>query len=259
MIEPMLHSRAATLGDDKIHVWRASLADGPVRHRELERLLDAEECARAARFHIARHRRRFVVAHAILRLLLGAYGGRDPREVRFDFGPYGKPALHAAPDLSFSLSHSEDCALYAFARRADIGIDVEYRRADLASEEIAQRFFAPEEIAALRAVPQAMRTEAFFRCWTRKEAFVKAVGKGLSLPLDQFAVSLTPDMPARLVWVRGVADAAAEWSLTELPMPHGYTAALAVRGRGWQISLRDWQTPALTAEIRLTRHDNAAF
>jgi 4'-phosphopantetheinyl transferase len=258
MIEPAFRLRAATLGDNEIHVWCASVADAAVQHREMGSLLDAEERARAAHFHFARHRRRFLVAHAILRLLLGAYGGQDPRDVRFNYGPFGKPAMRGAPDLSFNLSHSEERAVYAFARRIDIGIDVEYRRSELASVELAQRFFAPEEAAALRAVPQASRTEAFFRCWTCKEAFVKAVGKGLSLPLDQFVVSLASDMPARLLCIHGNAEAAAEWSLTELPMPNGYTAALAVRGHERQITMRDWQTPELTGGIRLTHDDNVA-
>jgi 4'-phosphopantetheinyl transferase len=228
------------IGRDEVHVWRASL-DRAESSQELERCLNAVERTRAARFCQARDRRRFIAAHAVLRRLLAAYCRCDPLALHFAAGPWGKPFLAVpAADLCFNLSHSGELAVYALTRGADIGIDIEYRRAELASDEIATRFFAPEEVAALRALPPRDRTAAFFRCWTRKEAFIKARGEGLSLLLHRFAVSLAPEPRAALLSIDGSEAAAAEWSVSELPAPEGYTAALAVRARGRRLTIRDW-------------------
>jgi 4'-phosphopantetheinyl transferase len=134
-------------------------------------------------------------------------------------------------------------ALYAVARGREVGIDLEFIRRDLEVEQIAERFFSRQEIATLRALPADLRRDAFFLCWTRKEAYIKARGEGLSLPLDQFDVSLIPGEPAALLSTRPDSDEALRWSLQELPLGSGYVAALAVEGRGRSFSCWQWPRP----------------
>jgi 4'-phosphopantetheinyl transferase len=229
------------LAPDEVHVWRVALNPPPAACAALAQGLDAAEHARAERFYLEDGRRRFIVAHGVLRLLLAAYCGCDPRALRFAEGRWGKPRLYEpAADLCFNLSHSGELSLCAVTRNAEIGVDVEHRRAKLASDAIAARHFAPEELSVLRNLPPHLRTAAFFRCWTRKEAFIKARGEGLALPLDSFAVSLAPDAPAALLSIGGSAAAAAEWSLDEIAVPTGYTAAVAVKACGRRLVIRDW-------------------
>lgn len=229
------------LAADEVDVWRAALDPAAGVQTDLEQSLDATERDRARRFLLTCHRRRFIVAHAVLRLLLAGYCRCSPQELRFAAGPWGKPSLlEPASDLCFNISHSGEMALYALTRNADIGVDIEHRRARLAGDDIAARYFAAEEVSALHALPSHRRTEAFFRCWTRKEAFIKARGEGLLLPLHSFVVSLAPEPPEGLLSIDGSAAAAAEWSLSGLPVPAGYTAALAVKARGRRLTIRDW-------------------
>jgi 4'-phosphopantetheinyl transferase len=167
----------------------------------------------------------------------------EPSSLRFDHNPYGKPALIPSPGhepLNFNLAHSHDLVLYAITRNRQIGIDLERLRTDFPCEEISEQFFSPRENAALLAVPQSERHEAFFRCWTRKEAYVKARGEGLSLPLQAFDVSLAPDEPAKLLSIRGNPEAARDWSLYGLAPAPGYVAALAVNSRDWRLSCWQW-------------------
>src|SRR5208283_4072463 len=131
-------------------------------------------------------------------------------------------------------------ALYAVTRGREIGIDLEFIRCDLEVEQIAERFFSRSEIATLRAVPTDLQKYAFFLCWTRKEAYIKARGEGLSLPLDQFDVSLIPGEPAELLGTRPDSDEALRWDLRELAVAPGYVGAVAAEGRGWSLSCSQW-------------------
>lgn len=233
---------ALTLDENEVHVWRASLDLTASRIQSLERTLSPDECGRAGRFHFERDRRRFIVAHGLLRAILARYLGTEPGQLQFRYDPHGKPALavdSGGGGLRFNLSHSHRVALYAVARGREVGIDVERIRTAVDVEQIAERFFSPREVAALRVLPPEVRTEAFFTCWTRKEAYVKARGKGLALPLDQFAVSLTPGEPAALLSVRGMLQETSRWSLRALAPGPGYVAALAVEGHSRR--LRCWQ------------------
>jgi 4'-phosphopantetheinyl transferase len=231
------------LAEDEIHVWHVSLDRPPSDVRRLARTLSPDEEERARRYRGERLRERFIVGRGILRMLLSRYVGRPPGRLRFAYGARGKPALAPAEgsDLRFNVSHSDGLALYAFARGREVGVDVERLRELPRAERIAERFFSTEETAALKAEPAERRVEAFFTCWTRKEAYIKARGDGLAHPLDQFAVSLVPGEPARL-WVAGDGDAReiARWSLDALPLAPGYVAALAARGRGWRLTTRSW-------------------
>lgn len=228
-----------SLGDEDVHVWRASLNQTAAVVSAHKQILAPDELERAAKYHFQKDRDRFITARAVLRGLLASYLQSEPAGLRFRTNEYGKPHLDAESGretLRFNLSHSQDLALYAVARNREVGLDLEYIRQDFDTRQIAERFFSGREIAALNALPANLQTESFFRCWTRKEAYIKARGEGLSLPLEQFAVSLSPDFPAALL---NVADNPAEvsrWSLRELIPASGYMAAIAIEGNGWRLS-----------------------
>jgi 4'-phosphopantetheinyl transferase len=231
------------LGRDEVHVWRASLDQTASRVQNYLRTLTPDERRRAARFYFARDRDHFIVARGVLRAILSSYLNRDPGQLRFCYNPQGKPYLprESGGDwLRFNLSHSHGLALLAVTRDREIGVDVEHIRSGLADEQMAERFFSPQEVAQLRALPPARQAEAFFNCWTRKEAYIKAQGVGLSLPLDQFDVSLVPGEPAALLSTRGDPHEASRWSLRELMPGSGYIAALAVKGHDWRLTCWQW-------------------
>jgi 4'-phosphopantetheinyl transferase len=233
-----------SLESEDVHVWRAEL-DQPVEILQaLQRLLSPDESERAHRFHFRKHREHFIVARGVLRTLLGNYLRMEPSQLRFSYTAYGKPALagirEEQPPLRFNLSHSGELALYGFTRGREIGLDLEFRREDFASEQIAEHFFSAREVEMLRALPLQLKTEGFFNCWTRKEAYIKAVGLGLSLPLDQFDVSLAPQEPVALLRTGDDESEAARWSLKALTPAEGYSAALAVEGHGWHLKCWGW-------------------
>lgn len=229
---------AYVIEDDGVHVWRACLDVSPAVHDALQPTLSADEHARAARFHTRHDRARFVVARGYLRVLLGHYLARPPSHLRFTANAHGKPALlpeHHDRLPHFSVSHSRALALYAITGRGPVGVDLEYIQPDFPCDEIAARFFSPREIATLRALPPAGQQAAFFAAWTRKEAYIKARGVGLSLPLSGFDVSLAPGEPAALLRVHGAADEAARWPLHDLSPHPDYAAAVAVEGHDCRV------------------------
>lgn len=234
------------LGGNEVHVWRASL-DEPTQQRDsFLQTLAADERTRAERFYFQRDRDRFITAHGVLRAILGLYLNRAPKSLSFCYSSHGKPALACESGgdvIRFNMSHSHGAALYAVTRGREVGIDLEFIRCDLETEQIAERFLSRSEIATLRALPLSLRKYAFFLCWTRKEAYIKARGEGLSIPLDQFDMSLTPGEPAELLTTRPDSDEALRWSLEELTLGSGYAAALAVEGRGWTLSCWQWPRP----------------
>jgi len=230
------------LPEQTVHIWQVRLdaPEGLLRH--LASVLAAEEQARAARFHFQPDRRQFIIVRAVLRLLLAGYLGQSAPAVTLGYTQFGKPFL-LRPDgesknaITFNVSHSHEVALLAFARGARIGVDVERVRPELAGTHIAERFFSPREVAALRALPAAGQPAAFFRGWTRKEAFVKARGEGLSLPLRNFDVSLAAGEPAALLHIESDPAEVQRWTLrTVTPTLSGYVAALAVESRGFVLS-----------------------
>lgn len=208
-----------------VHVWRLALDQGADRVEDFRRILETHELERAGRFHFDNHRRSFIVARGFLRSVVGRYLKTQPETLRFEYGVYGKPALPTEHALRFNLSHSNQVALVAVTLNAEIGVDVEYVRSDFASEDIARRFFSRAEVEEFNALPQDERVEAFFRCWTRKEAYIKAIGKGLSQALDAFDVTLAPGAAALL---RADEDDASRWLLRDIEVGEGYAGALAV-------------------------------
>ena len=233
---------SVTLAEGEVHVWRAVL-DIPVKTREaLQRVLSPDEAARAAKFYFEKDRQHWIAAHGILRMLLGNYMQVAPTAIQFVPNGYGKPsiAFPSSTSLHFNLAHSGNIALYAFTLDREVGVDVEYMRAGIDCAELAQHYFSPSEKMQLLSLPVAQREEAFFVCWSRKEAYIKARGKGLSLPLDQFDVSLTPGKPAALLASREDLEATVNWSLHALePGPH-YAGALVVEGTNCVLSCWDW-------------------
>lgn len=224
------------LGVDDVHVWRATL-DQPPPH--FLHNLAADEQAWAERFYFEKDREHFIVAHGVLRAILGRYLNRAPESLSFCYSAHGKPSL-AGNAIRFNMSHSHGIALYAVTRGREVGIDIERIRSNVEVEEVAERFFSQREVAKLRTLPAGVQREAFFNCWTRKEAYIKARGEGLSLPLDQFDVSLAPGEPVALLGTRPDPSEAARWSLRELPPTPGYVAALAVAGQGWRLTCWPW-------------------
>ena len=229
---------------DAVHVWRVGLIDPPDHVNHLAASLSPDERDRADRFHFERDRHRYVIGRGTLRAILGAYLGVPPGSLRFGYGPSGKPFVAEPADaarLQFNLSHAGALALVAVAHVRAVGVDLEQVRALPDRDLISTRFFSALERAALQALAPEARDQAFFACWTRKEALLKAWGDGLSFPLDRFAVSLAPGEPARLRWVEGGARAADRWQLRCLVPAPGYLGAVAAEGRGWR--LRCWTWP----------------
>jgi 4'-phosphopantetheinyl transferase len=226
------------LDGETVHVWHARLDQIADQSSRIRHLLSADERDRAERFHFAQDRERFIAARALLRILLSRYLDSPPHHLSFSYSPYGKPALvgeSGRDALRFNVSHSQGIALYAVTRGREVGVDVECVRRDVVGESIAEHFFSAREVASLRALPAEAQPQAFFNCWTRKEAFIKAIGEGLSFPLDQFDVSLVPQEPAALLSIRNDPLEASRWSLQALPVGESHVAALAVEGHGWRL------------------------
>jgi 4'-phosphopantetheinyl transferase len=228
-----------SLATGDVHVWRVELNQPEPLLEKFRETLEEHELDRASRFHFEKHRRHFTAGRGVLRQLLSQYLGTKPEQLRLSYGAYGKPALngeHKDSRLRFNMSHSHEVALFAFAEDRELGVDVEHIRTDFASEEVARRFFSRREVETFNALPRHDQVAAFFKCWTRKEAFIKVIGKGLSQPLDKFDVTL--GLPAALLWVSG--DDASRWSLYDLEVGGDYAGALAVEG---QVSrIRCWHT-----------------
>jgi 4'-phosphopantetheinyl transferase len=224
---------AGTLGDDEVHVWRAGLDLDPADHERLRAFLSADESARADRFLRPEHRRRFANGRGLVRQVLAGYLETEPGRIRFVYGPQGKPGLPATA-LRFNLSHSGGRALLAVTRGRELGVDIERIRPEIDCLGIARRVFSEAEQRALRAVPEPLRRRAFFAAWTRKEAYVKARGGGLSIPLRDFDVSLAPGEPPALLRAPDPGEID-RLQLEGLDVEDGFMAALVVEGRGLRL------------------------
>jgi 4'-phosphopantetheinyl transferase len=220
-------------------VWRVFLDVRSEPLQQMESALSADELQRASRFHFEKDRHRYLLAHASLRDILARYLQCEPRVLIFSASEYGKPFL-AGRDVQFNLSHSGDIALIAVTRGRRIGVDVEQIRADVEIEKLASRYFSPREVSELMVLHPEEQIIGFYNCWTRKEAYIKAQGMGLSLPLDSFDVSLAPGEPAILRATRPDTSEAARWSLHSFAIEPNYIAALAVEGDGLEIRFWDW-------------------
>lgn len=223
------------LSRDEVHIWRADLEMPESRIRLLKSFLSEDERSRSERLRFSQDRFRFIAARGILRMTLSRYLRVSPEQLCFSYNEYGKPFLlnSEAQEISFNVSHSGRTALYAFSSRRSVGIDIELIRSNVDCLLIAEHFFAPGESQALRSLPLNQQVEAFYRCWTRKEAYIKATGQGLSQSIQDFEVSLGPEENSTIRPVRGPGH----WSIFHLVPFTGYVAALAAEGRPY---LRCW-------------------
>jgi 4'-phosphopantetheinyl transferase len=220
---------------DELHIWRAALDRPPDVTARLRTVLSAAECERAGRFYLPQHGARYVVGRGLLRVLLARYVGLAPEEIEFAYGPHGKPLLRSAGPW-FNLAHSGAQVVFAFSSSAEIGVDVEVAKAERTHGRVAERFFAPAEVRSLRSLPEALQPLAFLYGWTRKEAFIKARGDGLSLPLNSFDVTLAPEEPPAVLRTAWSESEPAEWSLVDLSSPdRTIIAAAAGRHPGWRV------------------------
>jgi 4'-phosphopantetheinyl transferase len=223
--------------DDIVQVWRVDLAQPLDVEDRLRDLLSDDERARADRFYFPHLRTHYISARGALRILLGGLSGREPAELTFAYAQHGKPFLPES-ELQFNVSHSGEVGLIAVAHGRRIGVDVELIRNLPDAEDVARRFFAPSEVEEYLSLPIDRRPEGFYNAWTRKEAFIKAVGDGLSYPLDRFTVSLLPGEPARLRTVKDDPSAVRRWKLIALESGDGYAGALLAELPDWELDYR---------------------
>ena len=228
---------ALRLTEDQVHVWCAPL--GQWSAERLFGVLVHDERTRAARYRFERDRRRFVAGRGLLRVLLGRYLDIAPERVDIRYEAAGRPYVIAPEPIQFSLAHTTELVLYAFARHRPIGIDIEQVRDLPDALRVAERFFSPNESAALRALPAVRQAEGFLNCWTRKEAYLKARGEGLTAAPDRFDVSLEPGVPPRLLRVEGDPEEQRRWSLRALEGIANHVSAICVGGHDWRLSCWD--------------------
>jgi 4'-phosphopantetheinyl transferase len=217
-----------TITKDTIEVRSLCLLSCKGETERLAQYLCESERERAARFHFRADYDRYVAARAALRLQLGAFLECDPKSLLFQYTSHGKPFIERC-GIEFNLSHSGNWVLFAFTGSAEIGVDIEHIRPMPDMRDVANQHFAAAEFARWEATPERDRTEAFYRCWTRKESFIKAIGEGLSFPLDSFEVAFGLHQPARLASVDGDEALAAPWWMADLPGFAGYAAAVTAR------------------------------
>jgi len=230
-----------TLPEDEVHLWRVDLEALRGQESQWEKLLSSDEKARAARFRSPLDQRRYATTRGLLRRILAGYLDADPSILSFCYSEKEKPSLAGANSdaIAFNVSHSGGVSLLAFTRGREIGVDVEQIRQDFDLEAIARRFFSEHERREMFALVPEERFEAFYRCWTRKESYIKATGDGLSLPLYQFDVSIVASDCDALIATRPDSNEAAKWSMREVAAGTGYAAALCVKGRDWK--LKRWR------------------
>ncbi len=232
------------LAGGEVHLWRVALDLPASLVEQRAAWLSAGERQRASRFYFERHRRRYVISQGALRAVLSRYLRVDPSTLQFERGPYGKPFLagrQASAGVHFNLAHSHELAVIAVVRDCEVGVDVEQLRQQQDFDSIARRFFSPQEWETFSNLPEGQREVSFFQCWTRKEAFIKALGEGLSHPLDQFDVSLRPGEPARFLRIGGDAEEAHQWTLRSFVPEAGYVGAVALRGCGFSFQFFSYE------------------
>lgn len=231
---------SATLTTDEVHVWTVPLSVPDELRPCLLDLLSPDERQRASRYAHRLAREQFITARAFARVVLSRYLSTQPRRIRFELTGTGKPVLPGRP-LHFNISHSHEIGLIAVTRRDEVGIDIERVRSMPTYLDMAGRYFTATEALAIRGLPTPVSEEAFFHVWTRKEAFLKAIGLGLSHGLERFEVSVPPDDPARILHIDGDHGAGAGWAMRTLHPAPGYVAALALYGGDFQVMHHAWK------------------
>jgi 4'-phosphopantetheinyl transferase len=226
------------LADSDIHVWCASLNVSPQDLSYYRSILSKDEVGRAMRFVFEKDRSHYIAGRGLLRVILGSYLDLEPAQLEFAYGPHGKPALNLRLTdkvFEFNLSHSKDRAFYAFNWNRRVGVDIEYLIPMADMDDFAEQFFTPRESAWINALSGKQKEDAFFKTWTCKEAFLKANGSGLAVPINQVEISLEIEETVELISIGDDKEQIANWRLEMFnPFP-GYQAALAVEGHAGQI------------------------
>lgn len=233
-------------GPDEVHIWRIRLEQDETVLQKMHAVLSADERQRALQFKFEKLQKRFVISRGALRDILHRYTGHAAANIVFEYEAHGKPQLAAAfkqNGIQFNLSHAENLALCGVAWRRAIGVDVECIRSLHDAERIAQRFFSARENAMFGALPLAEKTAAFYNCWTRKEAFIKALGEGLTHPLHRFDVAFVEGEPPALLNTRPDPLEAARWTLQALAPGEGYAGAFVVSGKEAHLQCWEWDAP----------------
>jgi len=221
-----------TFPTNRVDIWKVCL-DQPASSGSEATVLSSDENARASRFHFEKDRIHFTRCRSALRFRLAAYLAIPAERIHFEYLASGKPQLAANQNpraLQFNVSHSANLALIAIGSEHKLGVDIEKIRSDVDTAALAERFFSLRERAGLRALPDYLRAPGFFACWTRKEAFLKATGDGLSFPLEDFSVTTHPDLDPELEEIRGNSEARKQWFLADVTVVQGYRATVAVEG-----------------------------
>jgi 4'-phosphopantetheinyl transferase len=229
------------LSEEEAHIWRANLDIDECFQSSFLRLLSPDEKARAQKFRVAKDSSNFIVARGILRSLIGKYLEINPAEISFQYNGFRKPCIANNNSLNFNISHSQNIALFAFTKEFNVGVDVEFVNPDIPVKEMAAKFFSTNEINNLFALPEEQLTPGFFNCWTRKEAFIKAVGEGLSFPLNRFEVSLEPGQPAKLLATDWAPEAVSKWSIYSMSPGANFVGGLAIEGSVGEVKFWNWQ------------------
>jgi 4'-phosphopantetheinyl transferase len=233
--------RITPLTEGEAHIWQVDFARLAPQQAEFSALLSPGEQARAQAFPTEQQWTRYICRRGLLRHLLGAYTGRDPQSLTFDYGPYGRPTLAEAPSLSFNVSHSGDLLVMAFVLRRAVGVDVERIRPVEDVDALARRILTAAEQRHFFSLSADARLSAFFAYWTLKEAIAKALGSGLSLPAAQIEVGRAADGSSQLAHIAGDPSAASRWHLRHPDIGPDYMAALALKGE--MVQLRTWRWP----------------
>lgn len=232
------------LAQNEVHIWRVHLVATETKSHSFRNTLSPDELQRADRFHFERDRSRFIIAHAAMREILGSYVNAAPESVAFSYGAKGKPELSlkfAQSAIRFNLSHSRECALLAVAKDLALGVDVEFINPEFTTNEIGARYFSAQEVSILLGLSPAERTDAFFSCWTRKEAYIKAIGEGFSVSLDSFDVAFGPGVPPALLRVPRFPSEVSRWSMYDIAVCRGYAGALVIEGKKHLLRHFNWE------------------
>lgn len=234
--------RVQNITRDDVHIWRFSLDRPSQLLDRLIPLLSEDERQRSQRLCFAQDSRRYILCRGLLRCILGRYLNTAPQTLVFSYSSTGKPEVQNSAGLQFNLTHSENLALIGIARDRATGVDLEYVQPVAAMQRVIKRICSPQEQAIFATLSKDAQLAAFYTCWTRKEAYLKATGEGFGRPLDQVEVSFIPGSPAQLLRVHGISDAGERWSLHSLHPAPGYIAAIAVAGTP-TYTLSCWDTP----------------
>jgi 4'-phosphopantetheinyl transferase len=224
------------LAAGEVHVWRIDLDIPDARWQALRSLLSDDELAKAERFHFAKHRRRTIVSHAALRILLCQYLPCPPRNIAFSYNTHGKPCLaDQTRRIKFNLSHTQEIMLVAFVLDSEVGIDIESVTRKVDYMGVGQRWFSALESHTLQSLPERERVDAFFRAWCRKEAYIKARGEGMSHPLQRFSVALDKHEP-RLVEHLDDSRETRRWTFIDVDVAENYRATVVAETASWRVS-----------------------